>query len=134
MGTSFLTLVVGAAFLLLPAAGEAGLDFGPLPQTAYCYRYLDNSGGCGGTFAGFRADSDANTYAFVATSTWGNGRTFYANYRGAYYGCAVNPYWSADLKNQIEKLPMHKGYFWISFDSNGYCTDISLQQASYYQQ
>ena len=84
--------------------------------------------------AGFRADPDSNTYAYVTTSTWGNGRYFYAHFNGTYFGCSVNPYWSDSLKNQIEKLPMFKGYFWISFDANGYCTDIVLQQQSYYQQ
>ena len=117
------------AFVLL-----AGLNFGPLPQTAYCYRYPDGSGGCGGTFTGFRLDPDANTYASVSTSTWGNNRYFYASYHGQYFGCAVSAYASADLKNQIEKLPMFSGSFWVSFDSNGYCNDIELSQQSYYEQ
>ncbi|HUJ27316.1 MAG TPA: hypothetical protein VLW85_14930 [Myxococcales bacterium] len=131
---SFAGLIAFAGIFFAPGRSLAGLDYGPLPQTGYCYRYPDSSGGCGGTFTGFRLDSDPNTYAQVSTSTWGNGRYFYASYRGIYVGCAVSPYASQDLKNQIEKLPLFKGQFWISFDSSGYCTDIELSQASYYQQ
>ena len=133
ISSMLLTLVVGA-LLLAPRASHAGLDYGPLPQTAYCYRYSDGSGWCYGTFAGFRADSDPGTYAQVNTSTWGNGRYFSARFGGSYFSCAVNPYWGQDLKNQIEKLPMFKGQWFVQWDYNYYCNDISLSQQSYYQQ
>jgi hypothetical protein len=132
IGSWSLGLFVCALCSLLPGKSHAGLGYPP--PAPFCVTYSGGTGWCQGTFAGFRADPDPNTYAGVTTSTWGNSLYFFANYHGTYAGCLVpwGPGWES-LQGQITRLPLHRGPFTVYFDQNGYCTNIAIYEFSYYE-
>jgi hypothetical protein len=131
--SSAFALFISAVCLLLPKAGQAGVS--GEKNFAYCVRYSDNSGWCEGSYAAFQASTDPNAYAEVSTSTMGNGLYFFAEYNNTYVSCLVP--WTAGfehLQDQITKLPLHKGGFYVAFNAGGYCTDVDLYQASFYNE
>jgi len=123
-------LLVGALSFLLPKSGHAGPVYPP--PAPFCVRYSGGTGWCQGTMPGFRADPDAQTWASVTTSTMGNSLYFSADYHGTYVSCLV-PWNNDHLAGQITRLATWQGPFTVYFDQYGYCTDIAIYQASYYQ-
>ena len=116
--------------LLAPGTSRAGLSYGP--PAPFCVTYSGGTGWCQGTIAGFKADPDPNTYAAVTTSVMGNSLYFFANYRGTRASCLVPWTWTNQV-TQILRLSQHRGPFTVYYDQNGYCTDIAIYQASYYE-
>jgi len=131
IGTTLLASFVFAAFLLGPRPGHALTDWGS-PQIS-CYKWSDGSGMCWGTYAGFRADPDTNTYVQASTSAYTSftASYFYSSYRGLYGSCYI-PNGREPLVSQIARLASHRGEFTVAWDAQGYCTQVSLQHGSGY--
>ena len=121
--------VVSLAALGLGSAASAGYTY----EGASCYQYADSSGYCTGTLLGWRNSSQDSAYVYFYENS-SNSRTFYARYMvsGATsystYSCipdaSVSAVWNEALA--------HKGRFYIYWDVNGTCYNLSLYNGSAY--
>lgn len=119
-------LVVLAA-LLGATEGHAGYTH----QSASCFKNADGSGECRGTFAGFRASPNPGDYAYFQYNSTPGYVTyaFYATYNGVFYMCAPN----ATLVSMWDVIQNNRGYFNISWNASGTCTNIWINNGSYTQ-
>lgn len=122
-----LALVVAGFLSLHPSTSHAGLT----SDWASCYRSPDGSGGCQGTFHGFRNHADPNAQAtFYAADSYPAGY-FSAYLDGQYYFCAaynnsypqVSAFWNTAMTAH--------GFFALYWDTAGNCSYLSVSNVSY---
>lgn len=115
-----------AAMTLAGGVAHAGQVY----DSAYCYKNADSSGGCYGTFAGFRDTTNANDYAEFYSPYNGNGGGiyFYGSLANVGYSCTVNisttPSWL------LPTAMIGHSYFSVAWDKNANCTSTSFINTS----
>ena len=103
-------------------------DAGDTYEGANCYRYEDGSGECGGTFAGFRNNSDPDAYAEFRVDSY-YGATFYARLDGWYYGARAS---SPEILELWDEALSHRGNFWVKWDASHTINRLILFNGSRY--
>jgi hypothetical protein len=123
---SFTALLAAFAVLTVADAGFAGQSSS---AGAYCSTNSDGSGGCSGSFNGFRAASDPQAYAAL----WNEGTAyaqFIAELNGSYYSCTTTAPGSAWFTISSGQPTTS---FSISWNSAGTCTFVSMLAGSEFQ-
>jgi hypothetical protein len=121
----YLALATFAAIpvLLDSAPSGAGVQSS---DYAYCQKYSDGSGQCGGTMLGFRNNSDPGAYAVFFTGNPGGtyvSDQFWASLNGQSYSCVVpqSGATSAAMTAIWPSLETTVGYWSVSWDAHGNC-------------
>jgi hypothetical protein len=120
-------VVVSVPILLVAESSMAGTQW---PDTATCYA-SSSGGSCYGTLEGFRTSSDANALAYF--TTWSNGGAITGTFGGSTTaGGGGYCYAPAAMLPLVQEAMNHRGYFSVTWNSAGTCTQIELEQGSFY--
>jgi hypothetical protein len=123
-----------APVVTLAALGVGSLAFaGSTYEGAYCYKYTDGSGYCYGNFQGFRDHAGASTRAYFYKSDSGS-KSFYAAITNTSTGVTTGYSCTPDAAAGAlwSKAIVHHGYFYVSWNTSGSCTYLSLTNGSQY--
>ena len=105
------------------AGGHGAFAFcSSAPGKSYCY----------GTFAGFVADPDPNSYASFNTDS-SSSASFNAHLGGRDYGCAVSTTLYPDVLALWPRTTSFNSLFMIMWDQQGNCSSLSLHNSSAYR-
>jgi hypothetical protein len=117
-----------AAILCMSSDGRAGASF----TLGYgCFTSGTGGGGCSGSYASFRASTDASAFASFNEHAVGNSDTYYftAYSSGSYYSCtATDPAIVALWPQAMEG----KAAFNVGWDATGKCTSLYVYSSSGY--
>jgi hypothetical protein len=120
-------VVVSVPILLVAESSMAGTQW---PDSASCYA-SSSGGSCSGTLVGFRNSTDPNAEAYFTVYSTGS------TISGAFGGMTTAGgggycYAPAAMVPLVQEAINHRGYFSVTWNSAGTCTEIYLEQGSFY--
>jgi hypothetical protein len=123
----FLVAVVGIVTVLVSTRSEAGWEY----NFANCSKQSDGSGSCGGTFKGFRYNSDPLADAEFHMDSWPNGETSYwfqAYLNSVPYSCQAT---TSDVFSLWPSAMSARGEFGVYWDASGRCSFLRITNVSW---